>query len=262
LTCIECPLPTPLVTPKNTPLNLPSPSCGTVNVSTPPLHGTMATPATVKILVNTPPTCSDGAATVVNTQRLVIADLACDETDGDEFSIYVDQPKHGSVFFPADGTVVYTPNPGYVGPDSFTYFAGEDDQELGLDSDDATMRITVTPPPPITRMPVVGLKNASRKQAVAITLTTSENSTATLTLTLDKAIARKLKLSRTVGQVKAALTPGTATVPVKLSAKARKAFKKLKRVKLTLTALVADAAGNTITQTLTVTLKKSVSPSR
>jgi hypothetical protein len=104
--------------------------------------------------------------------------------------------------------------------------------------------------------------NASKKQAVAIALTTNENSTATLTLTLDKATARKLKLSRSVGQTKAALTPGTSTVTVKLSAKARKAFKKLKRVKLTLTAFVIDTAGNNLTQTLALTLKKEASPSR
>jgi hypothetical protein len=104
--------------------------------------------------------------------------------------------------------------------------------------------------------PVIKLKDASKKQAASIALTTSENSTATLTLTLDKATARKLKLSRTVGQVKAALTPGTAMIAVKLSAKARKAFKNLKRVKLTLIAVVVDTAGNSTTRTVAVTLKK------
>ena len=48
--------------------------------------------------------------------------------------------------FPDDGTVIYTPTPGYVGPDSFVYWAQEDDPD-GLDSDNATMHITVTAPP-------------------------------------------------------------------------------------------------------------------
>jgi hypothetical protein len=300
-----------LLTPVGKALNLPSPNCTgvsgqfTIQVVNPPQHGTITpgspnvyTPfgryrgedqfrytitdangvsnvATVTILVNTPPTCNDGTATVVANQRLVFNDFDCDEVDGDVVWVDAGQPQHGTITYPGDGTVVYTPNPGYVGTDSFIYFAWEEDA-LGLDSDDATMSITVTSPPPITRTPiqlplppvaapkppadvtapVVALKNASKKQAVAIALTTSENSTATLTLTLDKATARKLKLSRTVGQVKAALTPGTATVPVKLSAKARKAFKKLKRVKLTLTAVVTDTAGNRITKTLAVTLKR------
>ncbi len=303
----ECPLRTPLFTSKNTPLNLPAPDCGTVQVVTLPLHGTMATtnptlytpaagfrgldefqytlttasgtsdPATVEILVNTPPTCDDGTASVVGNQRRVFYDFDCDEADGDAFTIYVDDPQHGTITFPDDGTVVYTPNPGYVGADSFTYSALEDDEDLGLESELATMNITVTTPAPIVipmpiavirppiaapkppadvTAPVIKLKNASKKQAAAIALTTNENSSATLTLTLDKATARKLKLSRTVGQIKAALTPGTATIGVKLSAKARKAFKKLKRVNLTLTAVVTDTAGNTITKTLAVTLKK------
>ena len=104
--------------------------------------------------------------------------------------------------------------------------------------------------------PTVALKNASKKQAVAIALTTNENASATLTLALDKATAKKLKLSRTVGTLKAALKPGTSTLKVKLSSKAAKAFKKLKPVKLTVTAVVADTAGNKTTKTLEVTLKK------
>jgi hypothetical protein len=296
-----------LTTPVGKALTLPAPNCTgvtgqfTIQVANMPLHGTITagppnvyTPfggfwgvdqfqytitddngpsnaATVRILVNTPPTCNDDSATVVANQQLVFNDLDCDEVDGDAYGVYVDQPQHGTVTFP-NGTVVYTPTPGYVGPDSFTYFAGENDQVLGLDSEDATMRITVTAPVPIVipvvrppavapkpadlAAPVVSLKNASKKQAFAVALTTNENATATLTLTLDKATAKKLKLSRTVGQIKAALTPGTDTIAVKFSAKARKAFKKLKRVKLTLTAVVTDTAGNDITKTLAVTLKK------
>jgi hypothetical protein len=102
----------------------------------------------------------------------------------------------------------------------------------------------------------VTLKNASSKRTVSIVVTTSENAAATLTLTVDKATARKLKLSRTVGTLKAALTKGQSTLAVKLSTKARKALKKLKRVKLTLTAVVTDAAGNKTTKTLAVTLKQ------
>ena len=104
---------------------------------------------------------------------------------------------------------------------------------------------------------MISLKDASKKQSAAITLTTNENATATLTLSLDKATAKKLKLSRTVGTVKAALAPGKATISVKLSAKARKAFKKLKRVKL-----IPHRGGrrrrrqSRSTKTVTVTLKK------
>jgi hypothetical protein len=308
----QCPPETRLWTPANTPLNLPAPNCVdgappfALALVSPPQHGAVtgndpyvytpsggfrgedqfqytitnangtSQPATVRILVNTLPTCNDGSATVVANQRLVLNDFDCDDADGDAISIFVGQPQHGTITFPPDGTVVYTPIPGYVGTDSFDYYAGEDDQTFGLDSDDATMHITVTSPAPIVTptppqvvrppvaapkpadltAPVIALRNASRKQAVSIALTTNENVTVTLTLKLDTATAKRLKLSRTVGQIKTALRPGTSNVAVQLSAKARKAFKKLKRVKLTLTAVATDTAGNDSTKTLGVTLKK------
>ena len=131
---------------------------------------------------------------------------------------------------------------GYSGPDSLAFWA----EDEFFASEDATLNITVRaglpaaaashgrrrrrrPTPKDTTAPAIALKNASKKQAVAIALTTNENASATLTLTLDKATAKKLKLSRSVGTLKAAVTPGTSTLKVKLSSKAAKAFKKLKR---------------------------------
>jgi hypothetical protein len=224
---------------------------------------------TIRLLVDTPPECRDTAATVTAGRPLVLPELACTDQDGDEFTIFYDLPANGTLASRGDD-LVYTPNPGFTGQDSFAYGAVED--MYPIPSDDAVMRLSViaapvikvvlpTPnpvstPAPDTTAPVVTLKNVSTKQAIAIALKRNENVTAKLTLTLDKATARKLKLSRTVGTLNAALTPGTTTLPVKLSAKARKAFKAVKRVKLTLTAVVSDAAGNTTTKTLVVTLKK------
>jgi hypothetical protein len=227
-------------------------------------------PARVSLLIDTAPQCRDGSATVVSGQMLVLPDLPCNDPNDDFIDIYVGDPAHGTVAFPPDGSVVYTPAPGYVGPDAFTYSAVD---EFGLESYvERTMTITVTPAPPAVPVPTVAppppsppkdlsapvfaLKNAGKKQALAITVTTNENASATLTAALDKATAKKLKLGRTVGTLKAALTPGASTLKLKLSARAAKAFKKLKTVKLTVTAVIADASGNVATKTLKVTLKK------
>ena len=190
----------------------------------------------------------------------VLPDL-CSDADQDVLDVFVGTPGHGTLTF-SGSSVIYTPAPGYSGPDALTLYAEDD----FYSSDDATLAITVSPPPaPIPTVapapkdlsaPTVALKNASKKQAVAIAVTTNENASAVLTLALDKKTAGKLKLGRTVGTLKAALTPGTSTLKVKLSAKAAKTFKKLKRVKLTLTAVVTDAAGNKTTKTLAVTLKR------
>lgn len=43
---------------------------------------------------------------------------------------------------------------------------------------------------------------------------------------------------------------------IALSAKAKRAFKSVKKVKLLVTAVVSDTAGNQVTKTLSVTLKR------
>jgi hypothetical protein len=222
--------------------------------------------ATVEILVDNAPVCSPISVTVPANVGTALPEPSCSDPDGDDYDFLIDDPAHGVFSFPPDNSLVYTPTAGYVGPDSFIFNARDD---FDLLSADTVMSIAVVAPPPVPTVkptpppapkdvtaPVITLKNASKKQSVAIALTTNENCAATLTLTLDKATAKKLKLGRTVGQIKAALTPGTDTIQIKLSTKARKAFKKLKRVKLTLTAVVMDSVGNSVTKTLAVTLKK------
>ena len=83
-----------------------------------------------------------------------------------------------------------------------------------------------------------------------------------MTLKVDRATARKLRLKLTakgpvkVGSLQTTLVPGRSTVAVKLTAKARKAITKVLKVKLLVTVLITDAAGNSATRTMTVTLKR------
>jgi hypothetical protein len=229
----------------------------------------VSTTATITIVVDSAPTCTDAAAATTAGHALPVDDLPCDDVDGpDEFTIIVDDGAHGTVNIDANGNASYLPDPGFVGTDSFPFWAEDD---FGAVSETRRMTITVTSPPAATPVatplpvpapppdrtaPAVTLKNASKKQALAITLTTNENSTASLTVTLDKATTRKLKLAQKVATLNTALKPGASTLKIKLSAKAAKAFKKLKAVKLTVTAVIADTAGNKTTKTLKVTLRK------
>ena len=79
---------------------------------------------------------------------------------------------------------------------------------------------------------------------------------------VDKKTARKLKIKRnarravTVGTLTQAIAAGDSTVTVKLTKKARKAFKRARKVKLLITMKVTDAAGNETMQSMTVTLKR------
>ena len=196
----------------------------------------------------------------------VLPALPCSDADGDVIDVFLGDGAHGTTS--VSGTsVIYTPAAGYSGPDSLVFYA----EDEFFSSADATLSITAAPPPSTashggsrccrpprrTRPPQRSRsRTPARSRGVAVALTSNENASAMLTLTLDKATAKKLKLSRSAGTLKAALTPGTSTLKVKLSSKAAKALKKLKRVKLTLTAVVTDAAGNQTTKTLLITLKK------
>ena len=59
-----------------------------------------------------------------------------------------------------------------------------------------------------------------------------------------------------VGTLTKSLAAGRASVTVKLTAKARKALKKAKSVKLGVAVAAKDAAGNTGAKTVSATLKR------
>ena len=167
-----------------------------------------------------------------------------------------------------DFTPAYAPDPGFVGTDTFAYLAFDD----FLVSDVATVTVNVTnpvqstpppPPPKDTTPPVAALTSArgqKLKQVLAkglhLTLATNEAGKATVTVTVDAATARKLHLKREVGRASADVRAGKLELTVKLTAKARKAIKKLRKVRLTVRAVVTDAAGNPATRSMTVTLKR------
>src|SRR5262249_24004378 len=88
--------------------------------------------ATLSIIPNQPPVAADDSATVQqNTPTSVF--VVGNDSDPDGFidftSIVITQPpSHGTVALPPatplplpPGFVLYTPNPGYAGPDSFAY---------------------------------------------------------------------------------------------------------------------------------------------
>jgi VCBS repeat-containing protein len=70
--------------------------------------------------------------------------VLANDTDVDSLvltAIKVTNPSNGTVVLNADGSFAYTPNPGYSGPDSFTYKANDG----ALDSNIATVSLTIPP---------------------------------------------------------------------------------------------------------------------
>ena len=93
--------------------------------------------------LNTPPVAGDDIETTLEDTPVTITVLSNDmDEDGDPLLVTIDaNPSNGSAVVNGDGTITYTPNANYNGPDSFTYMV--DDGNGGTDT--ATVSITVDP---------------------------------------------------------------------------------------------------------------------
>ena len=99
---------------------------------------------------STPPIAVDDSAEAVLNQETTIAVLTNDsDPDGslDLSTVQVaEAPHHGSVTVNGDGTLNYTPDPGFLGVDEFTYVVQDDD---GVFSNGAKVGIVVLNPAPV-----------------------------------------------------------------------------------------------------------------
>jgi hypothetical protein len=239
-------------------------------------HMEQSAEATVQILIDTAPDCTNNSATVQSGKRLALP-LICDDADGDDLDIFLSDPLHGTLDLTGPDAI-YSSTAGYVGQDAITYDA---EDPFGRASSTVTLTITVTAPPAQTppqsppaappndaTAPAFSLASPSTKlkpalkKGLRLVLTPNEGGTATIRLTVDRATARKLKLKRNakgpfkVGGLKTTLASGQSTVVVKLTAKARKALTNVRKVKLLITVVMTDPAGNSATHTMKVTLKR------
>jgi hypothetical protein len=88
---------------------------------------------------------------VCGSLRLLKNDTDADPTAS--LTASLDQPPaNGTVVVRPDGSFTYTPNPGYAGPDSFTYFASD-----GVRSSEATASIVVTDTAPVAQAATYGV---------------------------------------------------------------------------------------------------------
>jgi VCBS repeat-containing protein len=92
-----------------------------------------------------PVALDDEVVTPVNTAvNFEVEDLAFDPAGDTLEVVSVTQGAHGTVVINLDGSVTYTPNTSYTGPDSFTYTVEDDDSNTST----GTIDVTVGTPPP------------------------------------------------------------------------------------------------------------------
>ncbi|MBB6502970.1 PKD-like domain-containing protein, partial [Pedobacter cryoconitis] len=100
---------------------------------------------TVHIIVDAPQAINDRASVMINqVVTFSLTDNDIPSTNGlDKGSIVVTRlPAHGQVQIHSDGTVTYTPDRGYAGPDDFTYSVADNKGNI---SNKALVNITVIP---------------------------------------------------------------------------------------------------------------------
>ncbi|WP_456402850.1 Ig-like domain-containing protein, partial [Hydrogenimonas sp.] len=100
--------------------------------------------AEVTVLVNRPPVAVDDSATTWEQTAATIDVLANDsDPDGDVLAILsLTQPAHGSATI-SGNSIVYTPQPGFIGSDTFSYTVGE--EYGGSDSAQVTVSVKAKP---------------------------------------------------------------------------------------------------------------------
>jgi VCBS repeat-containing protein len=124
--------------------------------------------ATVTITVNAvndAPNALDDTVTAQEETAKIVAVLVNDtDVDGPALSITaVSDPPHGAIIDNGDGTVTYTPDAAYNGPDSFTYTVSD-----GFLSDTATVWVTVES---VNDPPVAVDDSATTAEDTAVTIT-------------------------------------------------------------------------------------------
>jgi hypothetical protein len=104
--------------------------------------------ATFALFPNHPPVCSDQIDVAVGHDTAKAIALGCTDADADPLTYsIVAQPVHGSLSTPdASGNLIFTPNGGYSGADSFTFKASDGH----VDSGTATIGVTVAAADPGT----------------------------------------------------------------------------------------------------------------
>jgi hypothetical protein len=122
---------------------------------------------------NQPPNAVNDVATTVSNSSVVISVLANDtDPDGDTLSVAnVTQPGNGAVVINPNQTITYTPNPGFVGNDSFSYTA--DDGHGGTDT--ASVAVTITEAP--NRPPDAVNDAATTQENTPVTINVLANDT-------------------------------------------------------------------------------------
>ncbi len=100
---------------------------------------------------NRPPVANSDSATTTSGQAVTINVLSNDtDPDNDPLNISISTQTagHGTIVLNSNRTITYTPNPGYIGPDTFTYGISDGHSHTAIGN--VSVNVTAGPPPIIS----------------------------------------------------------------------------------------------------------------
>jgi len=132
-----------------------------------------AEPAQVTVTINVTNSqpLAEGEAETTHMGDFELGKILVVDPEGDPFTLaLVTNPTHGTLTFYPDGDYMYQPDDGYVGPDSFTYSAV--DNQIGAEPAQGTISIDVT-----NTLPVVTGETVTTHMGAAFAGTIADNIT-------------------------------------------------------------------------------------
>jgi hypothetical protein len=115
--------------------------------------------------VNRPPVATDDIDIVTNENEPVVIDILNndEDEDGDDLTVdVIEGPSNGTVTINDDGTVIYSPNQGFIGTDSFRYVICDDGVPSLCDTAWVVIRVNnVINPPFLNTNPMVTVEDST-----------------------------------------------------------------------------------------------------
>jgi hypothetical protein len=196
----------------------------------------------VTILPNAAPACDDVAVETARDAAVAVP-LTCADPDGDDHDVAIaDQPEHGTLDELVDGSVTYTPDPGWDGTDRFTYVASDDART----SAPATVMVEVTEQDaPVVDVTVPDQSPArAARRGLRILVGPDEPVTADVVVDISDRLAERLGIPGRIGRLRGVTIEQPRRVTVDLTRRASRAIRPLGRVRLVVDVVARDAWGN------------------
>ena len=196
----------------------------------------------VTILPNAAPACEDASAATPTGSPVAVA-LTCTDPDGDDHELTIaDQPRHGTLGELADGSVTYTPDPGWDGTDSFTYTA----RDFARTSAPATVSVAVTEEmEPVVDVAVVSqAPSRVARRGLRLVVDPDEPVTARVAVGISSRLANRLDIPRRIGRLRGVEVDERRRVTVELTRRASLAIRSRDRLPVVVDLVARDEWGN------------------